>query len=161
MSLFAANPADLMRQAVCDTKFCEWYVTRGGGHHIVDNQPLFPREELVERFCMTDAEFFALHHRYWPLDKNRKSITREMIAELRKTMTLAEIRALGEDMSASDVQCAVRNRKITQERVWQFYVAYRHGLPPQHPDAIQLVKTRFQTPWVMDELDVLDSGVAA
>ena len=161
MSLFAANPADLMRHAVSDVKFCEWFATRGGGHHVVDDQPLFTREELIERFCMTDAEYLALHHRYWPTDKNRNSLSREAIAKLCQTMTLAEIRALGRDMSASDIQCGLRNRKITQERVWQYYVAYRHGLPPQHPDVIQLVKTRFQTPWVMDELDVLDWGVAA
>lgn len=135
----------MMKQALMDDGFVR-YFERTSGIQILS--PLMTRDQVIERYTATDVEWLAMTHRFMPkpLQVHGREAFEAKMEELLQTMSPAEILMMGEPQPEEQVRAQLKVRNYQNEKLWRYYVAYLHNLPPQHPDAAKLHK-RYPRPW--------------
>lgn len=142
------------KAALYDDEFEAYYRRTGGGGGFGSASPLYTKEDVINDY-MTESldEWLTLDHRYInsisgsiPAGPDWREKTTEAINEALKTMTREEIIQTGRPMETEQqVKIFNLNQEII-EKVWRYYVTYRHGLPPQHPKAAKLHE-EFSSVW--------------
>ncbi|AZZ98783.1 hypothetical protein [Pseudoalteromonas sp. R3] len=114
-----------------NTQFIQWFKSKGGGYDPV-NHPLLTKDEMIRRWTMTDAEYMAEPHLYWPSEGECKGKPRMMPPE--------------------EVAKKLKARQVGLEKLWRYAISFWLGRPPYSVHV-----TRYASeiePWTATEQEI-------
>ncbi|WP_125782892.1 hypothetical protein [Pseudoalteromonas rubra] len=99
--------ANLLHEMLSDERFIGHFKERGGGYDPV-NHPLLTKDEMIRRWTMTDAEYMAEPHLYWPREGEGKPRM----------------------MPPEEVAKKVKARQVGLEKLWRYAISFWMCRPP-------------------------------